>query len=353
MVSILVLATATVLVFLAAASALWLGARWFGQRRSFPRVIGATLVFSLALLGMRAGVAELRPPLWEFFATRTAYPLDQWTLFCGQVVLGSFLIWLSVKFVLRVPFVVALLVSLPVLLVAFVTVPAVPLVFRPYVLEEQRLYSGSMCPTLLGMSQTKSCSQCGAISYTPWVIEKAPGDEQGRLCTCSTCWHVEHSDELAPPIIQPDAFVVNKLLTPRRWDLVYYHAPHVPQAEGRPARLNYVKRVIGLPGEEVVIKDGAVWINGERLVPPEDIARLRFLDTVANDEPIRWGSARRPAKLGPEEYFVVGDFGRHSNDSRTWNNLIAGRSPFGLPTSHIVGVVDLRYGPLSRWHVFR
>jgi signal peptidase I len=353
MLSIIVVLAGGVVAFLAVASALGLGARWFEEHRGSGRILGSALLICLSLLAMRVGVNALRQPLWEWIGEITYYPLDEWALFVGQIVLGAWVVWLAVKLVLRLPLALAITVSLPVLLLGFVAVLLVQLLINPYVAETQRLHSGSMCPTLLGLTQCKVCPECGGVSYTPWITEPIPGDEAGRCCCCSECWHIEQSYAVEADILKPDDFMVNKLLTPRRWDLVYYRATHVRPMEGERARLKFVKRVIGLPGEEVVIKDGAIWINGERLTPPDDIAKLRFLHTISNGVPILWGSAERPAKLGPTEYFVVGDFGRHSNDSRIWRNQIAGHSPFGLPASHIEGVVDLRFGPLSRWHVFR
>lgn len=72
---------------------------------------------------------------------------------------------------------------------------------------------------------------------------------------------------------------------------------------------SYIKRVIGLPGDEVRIDEGTVYVNGERLdesyVPPEYRDRQSM-----------------PAQtVKPDYYFVLGDHRTSSNDSRTWGQV--------------------------------
>ncbi len=70
-----------------------------------------------------------------------------------------------------------------------------------------------------------------------------------------------------------------------------------------------IKRVIGLPGETVQIKDGFIYINGERLT-----------DTPFDDRILTAGIASEGVKLSKEEYFVLGDNVNNSEDSR-YNNV--------------------------------
>ncbi|MDP3953784.1 MAG: signal peptidase I [bacterium] len=85
----------------------------------------------------------------------------------------------------------------------------------------------------------------------------------------------------------------------------------------------FIKRIIGLPGEEVVISDNKVLINGERLGEEYLSNGVKMSDTP-------------PFQLGGDEYFVMGDNRASSFDSRNWGPL--GRH-------QIVGVVRIRFWP--------
>jgi signal peptidase I len=130
----------------------------------------------------------------------------------------------------------------------------------------------------------------------------------------------------------PDRFLCNKTKMPRRWDVVAFHYPKDPT-------LKYIKRLVGLPGEQLVIRDGAVWVNGERLAPPAGLGPIRFVSV-----PHFMGGQEdeRLVTLGPDEYFVLGDNSNKSADSRDWGPV---------KRDLIVGVVDVIYWPPGRWRL--
>ena len=163
-------------------------------------------------------------------------------------------------------------------------------------------------------------------------------EEKAPLGICAYCLQASRTTPINLEVHPGDRILVNKLFVPRRWDFVTVRSPVNPGEQ-------YVKRLIGLPGEEVVIKEGQVWVNGNPLQPPAEIASLRFTPPAWSEADALWGSPGRPAKLGPGENFVVGDFAERSADSRTWGKPI--------PQSDITGVVTLVYYPISRWRIFR
>ncbi|MDX1522661.1 MAG: signal peptidase I [Anaerolineae bacterium] len=106
---------------------------------------------------------------------------------------------------------------------------------------------------------------------------------------------------------------------PQRGDVVVFEPPNRPDDD-------YVKRVIGLPGETVEIINGQVFINNEPL-----------------DEPFqpKPGSYSTPARVVPEgQVFVLGDNRNNSNDSHTWGPL---------PIENIVGRAWISYWPPTLW----
>jgi signal peptidase I len=117
--------------------------------------------------------------------------------------------------------------------------------------------------------------------------------------------------------------------------------------------VNYVKRLVGLPGEQLEIRDGGIWINGERLEPPESIRGIRYSPTIEWNGQIHSGPGSDPVTLGPDEYFVLGDFVDQSADSRFWERGAPGHPPYAVPESHLVGVDINTYWPPSRWKSFR
>ena len=111
---------------------------------------------------------------------------------------------------------------------------------------------------------------------------------------------------------------------PNRGDIIILHPP-VNQSD------NYIKRVIGLPGDLVQVKEGTVYINGDALSEPY----------IHEPHTYNWGPARVPRG----DYFVLGDNRDVSYDSHMWPE------PW-LSGNEIVGRAVLAYWPLNDLHLF-
>jgi len=160
-------------------------------------------------------------------------------------------------------------------------------------------------------------------------------------------FHVIEASDVDKTVHSGDCFIVAKFLTPRRWDLVVFQYPEDP------ATL-YVKRLVAFPGENVRIQDGFVWVDGKKQTPPDSLQSIEYLSELPNwFGPDLWGTANRPALLGKDEYFVLGDFSAQSKDSRLWEQGALGHNPFAVPESHLKGVVTHTYWPPHRWRIHR
>lgn len=218
-------------------------------------------------------------------------------------------------------------------------------VIRPFVVEAFAIASNSMAPALLGEHRVGTCPRCGSPAYGSGLDwGEGPGVLHPMICTkeLALC-EVQNP---AAHIYQGDRTLVLKLLPVRRWDLMAYRLSGDPQE-------NYLHRVVGLPGEELYIDEGYVWINGERLEPPEPIRNLRYLTAKEVFESPGWADKDAPVQLGRDEYFVLGDFSARSKDSRLWSTGAPGHHPYAVPASHVIGVVTHIYWPPSRWRIVR
>jgi signal peptidase I len=96
-----------------------------------------------------------------------------------------------------------------------------------------------------------------------------------------------------------------RMREPQRGEVIVFHPPNDPTQ-------NYIKRILGLPGETVKIDNGDVYVNGAKI----DEAYLGGQNH--HTEQI---NQRTPVTLGAGEYFVLGDNRMHSSDSREWGVL--------------------------------
>ena len=110
---------------------------------------------------------------------------------------------------------------------------------------------------------------------------------------------------------------------PRRGEVIIFEFPNNPERD-------FVKRIIGLPGETVEILRGQVRIDGEHLDEPY----------ITNPD----RTNMRPVTVPPDRYFVLGDNRRASHDSRDWGPV---------PVENLIGKAWVSFWPLNRWHSLR
>ena len=111
--------------------------------------------------------------------------------------------------------------------------------------------------------------------------------------------------------------------SPQRGDVVIFRFP-------RDNSRDFVKRVIGLPGDLVEIRKGQVFLNGQRLDEPY---------IVRPDH-----RSYEPYRIPPDSYYVLGDNRPASNDSRDWE---------AVPAGNLVGRAWASFWPVDRWHLLR
>lgn len=128
--------------------------------------------------------------------------------------------------------------------------------------------------------------------------------------------------------MEPNLFTGERLLgnkfiyhldKPTRGDVIVFKYPYEPS-------VCYIKRIIGLPGETVEIKDGKVFVNNSRLDEHRYVKRVPHGDYPAT-------------KIPRKCLFVLGDNRDESHDSRDWGML---------PMRNIQAKAWLRYWPCKR-----
>jgi signal peptidase I len=136
------------------------------------------------------------------------------------------------------------------------------------------------------------------------------------------------SGSMEPTLEVNDRLVVEKVSyhfnPPERGDIVVFWPPEglTPPGQRRDA---FIKRVIGLPGDVVEVRDGQVYINNEALAE----------DYIKAPPDYQWG----PEEVPEGAYLVLGDNRNSSYDSHAWGFL---------PGDNIIGKAVVRFWPLDR-----
>jgi signal peptidase I len=136
------------------------------------------------------------------------------------------------------------------------------------------------------------------------------------------------SGSMEPTLQIGDKIIVNKIVyrfqEPKRGDIMVFKYPLDPARD-------YIKRVIGLPGEKLEIKDSVIYINDQ---PIEE----EYLPSNSNSA--NFG----PVNIPENAYFMMGDNRNNSQDSRVWGTL---------PNNYIIGKALAVFWPVNRIGVLK
>ena len=135
-------------------------------------------------------------------------------------------------------------------------------------------------------------------------------------------------DSMAPTLVNRDRLFVWKagfrfFASPRRGDVVVIRYPAAPGKQ-------FVKRVVGVPGDVVCIDGGRLAVNGR--------SELEVLDPLFHDH-----GDYGPVTIAPGHFFVLGDHRGDSFDSRDWGQV---------PERYVLGRVVFRWWPLAEAAAF-
>lgn len=113
-----------------------------------------------------------------------------------------------------------------------------------------------------------------------------------------------------------------RLHEPERGDVVVFHSP-------QDERVDFIKRIIAVPGDTVAVSAGYLVLNGQKV-------EEAYINDPGKVAPGRFIKENQPVTVGSGEYVVMGDNRLHSSDSREWGFVKA---------NEIVGRAFFRYWP--------
>jgi signal peptidase I len=141
---------------------------------------------------------------------------------------------------------------------------------------------------------------------------------------------VVDGESMNPTLQDKDRMVVTKIGEPKRFDIVVFHAP-----DGR----DYIKRVIGLPGDSIEYKNDVLFVNGKAYNEPY----LEKYKKRLNDGTLTYSFTLKETAVGSEtvpkdSLFVMGDNRQNSKDSRDIG---------AIPMEKVIGTTNVVYFPIK------
>ncbi len=276
------------------------------------QLLAVSALLALKRIEHRIEAAEIAASEWMVQAP-PAVSLDElYAMLLGLLVVFAVVHVLVVARLLKMPKGKAFALTISVLVVQGVSaVPGVTAYQNVY--ENFTIPTGSMVPALLGEHAKEICSHCGH------QVAVSRSGNRSREGTASTRCPVCAGGISIPPdaeVHSGDKIAVEYVTSPRRWDLCVFRPPHEVETK-------YVDRLIGLPGEQMRIFSGDVFIDGKREAKPavvqDDLwlpaydsrfSLLRVKRDEGSEEPPRWElvselgqwveDGTKPLRLTPE-----------------------------------------------------
>lgn len=167
------------------------------------------------------------------------------------------------------------------------------------------------------------------------------------------------SESMVPTLAVGQRVLVNRVGThfgePKVGDVVVFHPPAgaesgtgdqcgaqpepgaaCAQPTAQRADVNFIKRIVGGPGDTIAVRDGRVIRNGEPTEEP-------FISDTCADDAGAGCNFRNPITVPPDHYFMMGDNRGESDDSRFWGPV---------PEDWIIGEAFATYWPPKRIGIF-
>lgn len=312
-------------VFFVSAGLLWLSARLVrAGKPSFKRALACGVV--LAVFGL------------VFQALSAAIPENALVANLVALVIALLVLWTILARMFQITFARSMLLSLPYFVLNGAFAFGLLYLLGRYCFAAYIIPTNSMAPTLIGWHHEATCPHCKGVAI---ISGMPPGDELAAMerlnpwpkpGICTNCRKISEFEKWPPQVHRPMRIICNLLVKPERGDVTVFRFPRLPETL-------YVQRLIGLPGEKIEIKEGAVWINGSQWTPPAGLEGLTY-----HAEPLDRDREPRSWELGPDDFFVLGDFTTNSSDSRDWGPV---------PRANLVGVATVIYWPPSAWRILR
>lgn len=140
---------------------------------------------------------------------------------------------------------------------------------------------------------------------------------------------------MRPTLMEGDRILVNKFIykfrKPVRGDVIVFVSPEDKKKD-------FIKRLVGLPGEEIEISNGTILIN-KKAVDSDSVIRERYYYNRGD-----FGKENQAVIIPDNAYYALGDNSISSRDSRYWGFM---------PKKYLIGKAFLIYWPLTRIRILR